>query len=82
MKLYTIIDEDGDLVNSTHIETERGGRQLGEAVSPFFFFQNEDAAKSLAKTWEEFDRLNVDRDIKYTVIGVEVPGVRSWECRK
>jgi hypothetical protein len=72
MKLYTIVNEDDELVYSTHVETERGGRQLGESFLPFYFFRKREDAARLAKQWQAFDRLNVSDEISYSVKEVEL----------
>lgn len=72
MKLYTIVNEHDELVYSTHIETERGGRQIGEAFLPFYLFRKKKDAERLAKQWEAFDRLNIDSDIGYSVKNLEL----------
>lgn len=72
MKLYTVVNEDDELVFSTHIETERGGIQLGEAFFPFYLFRKREDAQRLAKQWQDFDRLNVDNEIRYSVKTLEL----------
>jgi hypothetical protein len=72
LKLYTVVDKDDELVYSSHIETERGGVQIGESFTPFFFFRKWRDAERLRKQWQDFDRLNVDQEISYFVKTLEL----------
>jgi hypothetical protein len=71
VKLYTIVNQDDELVYSTHIETGRGG-PIGDSFLPYYLFSKKEDAQRLAKQWQKFDRLNVDDDIRYSVKELEL----------